>query len=675
MRVAGADGSQRPLERTGRGRARASSAEGEWQASSVLCRTRARGRRQPASLRREFDVARPARLSDPLRDRPRRLPGRDQRRPVDDQVLKPGWTAYQFRIVHETTDVTGLLTAGPQRDRRVAGRRLVHRAASASRATRSRSTASSPLRRPTGARLRGRPHRDRRHRRRLARHAPTARSAPAASTTARTTTRAGPMPAGRDRASTTARMARRPASTPATGRLPVARTGRPCGASRRSRSQEVLTTPERPHHPRLRAEPRRPPAHPRLRPRRRHRHPAPRRGARARRARRAAAAARRGHRPLHLGGRRDRDLGAASSPSTASATPRSTAGPASSTRPHVDRGRHPHRHGAHRLVRLLATTAEPAARERGLGHARQLPLPADRLPAARRAPGLDRRHPGLRPDRRVPVRLRRLPRLLAGGPRARAARDRRRAVRRAGRARHPAEPAAAWGDAATVVPWVLYERFGDLGLLARAVSRACAPGSTRSLELAGPRRLWEGGFQFGDWLDPDAPPDARQTPRPTPDIVATAYLFRSSRRWSPRPRRARRMKTAPPLRATGRGGARGLAPRVRDPGRPHRVRRADRVRARDRVRASPPTRTPLARMGDRLAWLVRRRRLPDRHRLRRHAAHPGRAQSRPATSTPPPGCCCRPRCRRGCTRSPWARPRSGSAGTACSRTARSTRAR
>lgn len=32
--------------------------------------------------------------------------------PVDDQLLKPGWTPYQFRLVHETTDVTGLLTPG-----------------------------------------------------------------------------------------------------------------------------------------------------------------------------------------------------------------------------------------------------------------------------------------------------------------------------------------------------------------------------------------------------------------------------------------------------------------------------------------------------------------------------------------------------------------------------------
>ena len=34
---------------------------------------------------------------------------------VDDQVLKPGWTPYQWRLIHETTDVTTLLPPGPTR--------------------------------------------------------------------------------------------------------------------------------------------------------------------------------------------------------------------------------------------------------------------------------------------------------------------------------------------------------------------------------------------------------------------------------------------------------------------------------------------------------------------------------------------------------------------------------
>ena len=88
--------------------------------------------------------------------------------------------------------------------------------------------------------------------------------------------------------------------------------------------------------------------------------------------------------------------------------------------PRTCRRRLPLRHGAHRLVRVLRRAAQPAARERRLGHARQLRRRADRLPAARRAARLDRRHPGVRADRELPVRLRGLPRLLAARPRRRA---------------------------------------------------------------------------------------------------------------------------------------------------------------------------------------------------------------------------------------------------------------
>ena len=48
------------------------------------------------------------------------------------------------------------------------------------------------------------------------------------------------------------------------------------------------------------------------------------------------------------------------------------------------------------------------------------------------------------------------------------------------------------------------------------------------LALAGERHLWEGHFQFGDWLDPDAPPDRPADAKTDPDIVASAYLFRST---------------------------------------------------------------------------------------------------------------------------------------------------
>ena len=87
---------------------------------------------------------------------------------------------------------------------------------------------------------------------------------------------------------------------------------------------------------------------------------------------------------------------------------------------------------------------------------------------------------------------------------------------------------AAWGDAATVVPTVLFERFGD-----RAVLDAQYP-SMRDwvdavLRDAGDSGLWAGRMQLGDWLDPAAPPDQPGKAKVDSDIVASAYLARSLR--------------------------------------------------------------------------------------------------------------------------------------------------
>ncbi|TQM23632.1 alpha-L-rhamnosidase [Microbacterium kyungheense] len=89
-----------------------------------------------------------------------------------------------------------------------------------------------------------------------------------------------------------------------------------------------------------------------------------------------------------------------------------------------------------------------------------------------------------------------------------------------------ARPAAAWGDAATIVPWVLHERYADVSTVARQYDSMKA-WADALIDLAGPRRLWEGMFQFGDWLDPDAPPEQAAKAKTDADIVASAYLFRS----------------------------------------------------------------------------------------------------------------------------------------------------
>ena len=90
-----------------------------------------------------------------------------------------------------------------------------------------------------------------------------------------------------------------------------------------------------------------------------------------------------------------------------------------------------------------------------------------------------------------------------------------------------ARPAAAWGDAATVVPWVLHERYGDVATVERQYP-SMKGWADVLIGLAGPRRLWEGMFQFGDWLDPDAPPHLPANAKTDADIVASAYLFRST---------------------------------------------------------------------------------------------------------------------------------------------------
>lgn len=88
-------------------------------------------------------------------------------------------------------------------------------------------------------------------------------------------------------------------------------------------------------------------------------------------------------------------------------------------------------------------------------------------------------------------------------------------------------PAAAWGDAAAVVPWVLYRRFGDQQVLATQFESMRAWVDTLT-GLAGESRLWDQGFQFGDWLDPAAPPDKPGDARADRHLVATAYFARSA---------------------------------------------------------------------------------------------------------------------------------------------------
>ena len=89
-------------------------------------------------------------------------------------------------------------------------------------------------------------------------------------------------------------------------------------------------------------------------------------------------------------------------------------------------------------------------------------------------------------------------------------------------------PTAIWGDAAVWVAEALWTAYGDLDRL-----RAHYPGMVLHLESVeralSPSGLWDQGFQFADWLDPDAPPDAPADAKADKAVVATACLIRSAR--------------------------------------------------------------------------------------------------------------------------------------------------
>jgi alpha-L-rhamnosidase len=90
-------------------------------------------------------------------------------------------------------------------------------------------------------------------------------------------------------------------------------------------------------------------------------------------------------------------------------------------------------------------------------------------------------------------------------------------------------PQAGWGDAAVLVPWVVYQRFGDPEILRRQYPsmRAWVDGLTARL---GRGALFDQPpFQLGDWLDPAAPPDNPAAAATDPILVATAYRVRAAR--------------------------------------------------------------------------------------------------------------------------------------------------
>ena len=90
--------------------------------------------------------------------------------------------------------------------------------------------------------------------------------------------------------------------------------------------------------------------------------------------------------------------------------------------------------------------------------------------------------------------------------------------------------AAGWADAAVIVPWTVYQSYGDKRILEEQYASM-----TRWLDFvqkrAGDDFVWDGDFQFADWLAYTAPSrEARSYPGATTskDLVATAFFAHST---------------------------------------------------------------------------------------------------------------------------------------------------
>jgi len=91
----------------------------------------------------------------------------------------------------------------------------------------------------------------------------------------------------------------------------------------------------------------------------------------------------------------------------------------------------------------------------------------------------------------------------------------------------PPNGVAAWSDAAVVVPWTIYQRTGDDEVLREQYS-SMRDWVDTMVDRADSDLVWRVGFQFGDWLDPTAPPDQPDAARTQKELVATAYFARSA---------------------------------------------------------------------------------------------------------------------------------------------------
>lgn len=88
--------------------------------------------------------------------------------------------------------------------------------------------------------------------------------------------------------------------------------------------------------------------------------------------------------------------------------------------------------------------------------------------------------------------------------------------------------AAVWGDAATFIPWNMYEVYGDNAILKQNYSsmKTWVDWITQQTKVP---NLWVGCFQFGDWLALDGEVPGLPTGKTDEDYIASVYYYASSK--------------------------------------------------------------------------------------------------------------------------------------------------
>ncbi|MWV48881.1 family 78 glycoside hydrolase catalytic domain [Rathayibacter sp. VKM Ac-2803] len=92
----------------------------------------------------------------------------------------------------------------------------------------------------------------------------------------------------------------------------------------------------------------------------------------------------------------------------------------------------------------------------------------------------------------------------------------------------PMDSTALWSDAAAWVPWAVWQAYGDPTVLEESFE-SMASHARRVRSKLSASGVWDTGFQFGDWLDPDAAPDAPADAKADTGVVATACAYRTAR--------------------------------------------------------------------------------------------------------------------------------------------------